>query len=99
MNSVYILYRAGLYKIGISKDVKNRIRRIQKAKLVFYLPFIFAARYERFLHNRYRHLRVKNGRESGCTEWFKFWLPVRPVLWLLLFFGLEWGSLIFLIWI
>jgi hypothetical protein len=100
---LYLLYRAGVYKIGISKQPKKRIKSIKNAKLVIMVPVLLAREYERFLHSRYAHLRVKSGKESGSTEWFRFWFSFRPALWLMFFFVMEWGIGIlligFLIWI
>ena len=76
------------YKIGITKSVKRRLSEVNRdveSKLVFYVPLFYAAKFERYLHNRYKHLQ-RNMKGTGKTEWFYFWLPIRPMFFMLLFF-------------
>ena len=60
------------YKIGISKNIKERIETLQtsspqKLKLVFKYPTYNPKQIEKSLHNHFRYYRI---RENG--EWFKF---------------------------
>ena len=77
------------YKIGISQHPKQRVKTVtEPSRLIFTVPLFGAAYLERWLHSRYKHLnRPKKG--NGGTEWFYFWLPIRPIFWMLLFFILQ----------
>ena len=60
------------YKIGISKNIKERIETLQtsspqKLKLIFKYPTYNPKKIEKSLHNHFKYYRI---RENG--EWFKF---------------------------
>jgi len=91
---VYILKntsRRFRYKIGISKHPQTRQKQVYKSepcRVVFCVPLFFSRAVEVFLKRKYRHLqRTLTG--SGKTEWYYFWIPIRPALWLLWFFTLQ----------
>ena len=97
--------RRRLYKIGITSDLIRRRKQIKRSidsEVVFFIFVAYAANYERWLHRRYKHRQHKL-KINGGSEWFKFWLPLGVVFWMLLFFMIEWCSiflfLTFLIWI
>jgi len=74
------------YKIGISKNPRQRRKSVSKPnRLIFFVPLLGSFRFEQWLHRKYKHLnRPEKG--NGGTEWFYFWLPFRPILWLILAF-------------
>ena len=79
------------YKIGITNNLKRRISEVNrgvKCKLVFAVPLLYAAKFERYLHKKYKHLR-HDLKGTGKTEWFYFWLPVRPAFYMMLFFSSQ----------
>lgn len=91
---VYILkhtVRPFCYKIGISKHPQKRQKQVYKSepcRVVFFVPILFSSAVEAFLKRKYKHLqRTLTG--SGKTEWYYFWIPIRPALWLLWFFTLQ----------
>ena len=91
------------YKIGITKTLRTRIKQIPvPCRLIFAFPMLRAAKVEKWLHNRYKHLNRPKQSGSGRTEWFYFWLPVRPFFWGLVWWVLEWGMvgaiILLLIW-
>ena len=89
---VYILKsknRRFRYKIGISKNPRQRVKTVaEPSTLVFALPVIGSAWLERYLHRRYNHLR-RPIKGNGGTEWFYFWVPFRPILWVVVFFTAQ----------
>ena len=102
MTYVYIFKErfAFCYKIGISKNVKKRLKRANQdtdCYLVCAFPLFWAYRIEQWLHKVYAHLNTPKEGINGGTEWFYFWLPFRPAFWMLLFFALEWGILLLII--
>lgn len=83
-----------LYKIGISKNVKNRKNEIQKTMggrvyVIFSWNLIFAFFWEQLLHRMYGVLNAKGIRGSGKTEWFRLILPITPILWIIFFWAIE----------
>lgn len=77
------------YKIGISKKVRHRLKQVQKdvpCYLVFCIPLFGAYEIEQWLHRRYKHLNTPIEDTDGGSEWFCFWVPFRPIAWMLLFF-------------
>lgn len=83
---VYVLYipHRRICKIGITGDLKQRLRRIRETHagaIVYFAVHLTDARLvERYLHQRYAHRRLSAG-GSGGTEWFKIH-PIRPAFWL-----------------
>ena len=66
---VYVIRIDEFYKIGISKNIKNRIRNIESSsprqtELIFSKKFDNYLKIEETLHERFKNKQVKN-------EWFK----------------------------
>ena len=88
------------YKIGITRSPKRRIKEINQdvpCRLLFAVPVLFAEWFEGYLHNRYKALQRQDMEGTGKTEWFYFWLPIRPAFWILGFFVLQVSILILIL--
>ena len=98
---IYIMgatHHIGRYKIGISKNVANRRKNIEKSidgnvYVIFVWNLFFAYFWEQTLHRIYSPLNDKNFKGSGRTEWFWMIAPITPILFILLFSAIEIGAI------
>jgi hypothetical protein len=68
-DGLYIIKTGSYYKIGITQDIKSRIKNIEthnpfKPELIFYEKIPESHKIEKLLHLKYKHKNIKN-------EWFK----------------------------
>jgi len=77
-------------KIGITRrKIAKRLAEVSKnepCRFLFAVPVLWPALLEKWLHNRYKRLRRY---DLSGREWFYFWLPIRPIFWLLFFFSAQ----------
>lgn len=96
MTKIYIIGsrgHIGRYKIGITGNLKNRLKGISKgiksdAYVIFSCPLILAYFWEQLLHVVYSPLNAKM-EGSGKTEWFWMVAPITPIILICIFFCLE----------
>ena len=62
---IYIIKNGDLYKIGITKNLKNRMRQLKPDKVVIKLYSSKFKELERELHKRYKNVRIPQ------TEYFR----------------------------
>ena len=68
-DGLYIIKTGSYYKIGITQDIKSRIKNIEthnpfKPELIFYEKIPESHKIEKLLHLKYKHKNIKD-------EWFK----------------------------
>lgn len=81
---LYIMQSNGLYKIGISKDPKRRLKSIQRThkantRLYANVRTFYAYEVEQWLHKKLSHKNEPQDGNGG-TEWFRLTLLDRIML-------------------
>ena len=107
MKFVYLFINIPFFwkcKIGISKNVRVRRRRVSKSTPGIAVPiwvvFVpFADHLEKTMHGFFKSFRSPFRRGSGRSEWFMT-VPVLPLAWLLLnfMFVVYWSPVAGLVW-
>ena len=102
---IYILFSPRYpfrYKIGIAKNVQRRIEQLQESMrtgvyCMFCMKLYFAEFHEGLLHFIYKMLFLHaplNKKYDGHSEWFRFILPITPMILILFFWCFQRGIVV-----